>query len=185
MTQKTEQFKTSQKAKWRNGLAADENNFSQLFDAIADLIDASKTEAITEATAAHTPADTYTDDKAKAATKAVLNDANESTGFKATQLYRDVNTKNTALESRLSTLEASNSGYFSYTNNNLVLSFNSANETVSISSGSQLLTAADTDLLAEKVNKSGTLIVLTRHDGARLLYNKSTGTLEPAKSLIG
>lgn len=185
MTQKTEQFKTSQKAKWRNGLAADENNFSQLFDAIADLIDASKTEAVTEATAAHTPSETYTDDKAKAATKAVLNDANESTGFKATQLYRDVNTKSTALESRLSTLEASNKGFFSYNNNNLVLSFNAVNETVTISKGSQLLTADDTNLLAEKVNKAGTLLVLTRHDGARLLYNKSTGTLEPAKSLIG
>lgn len=184
MTQKTEQFKTSQKAKWRNGLAADENNFSQLFDAIADLIDASKTEAVAEATS-HTPTDTYTDDKAKAAAKVVLNDTNESTGFKATQLYRDVNTKNTALESRLSTLEASNKGFFSYNNNNLVLSFNSVNETVTISKGSQLLTADDTNLLAEKVNKAGTLLVLTRHDGARLLYNKSTGTLEPAKSLIG
>lgn len=74
MTQKTNAFTQSQKPKWTDGQLANGANFAQLIDAIAQLIDETATETLTQAAANATSA-AVGDDHIKQITKAILDTA--------------------------------------------------------------------------------------------------------------
>lgn len=74
MTQKTNAFTQSQKPKWTDGQLANGANFAQLIDAIAQLIDETATETLTQAAANATSA-AVGDDHIKQIAKAILDTA--------------------------------------------------------------------------------------------------------------
>lgn len=81
----TSNFTTTQKAKWSNGKAADQTNFHQFIDAIAQLVTQAETNIKNEVQPSQSG---YSDDKAKAVAKLLLNTESD---YNSTLLWTKLN----------------------------------------------------------------------------------------------
>lgn len=230
MTQKTNAFTQAQKPKWTDGQLANGSNFSQLIDAIANLVDETATETLTQAAANATSA-AVGDDHIKQIAKAILDTAADynttdlwdklvaKIGEKATPA--DVQTKITQMLNDAPTY----SGLGVYTNlSNQLGSLRFDYDRDAKTKVDQAITTATTELKnrdysyifdgarlkiskgtqevknvqpvganflvnvskAYKADQIATdVYVLTRPDGARVVYDAGTNTAKPAAVLIG
>ena len=189
MTQKTEQFKTSQSAKWADGKIANGANFSQLIAEIARLVDETKSETLREAESLN--GDTYTDEKAKAAAVVVLNDSEK---FTKSGLYTtiealinqkaDYATIEQKLLAKLQSEASQTVTRYTSTGSTVTLASDAKTiKQIEISNGGQYLQDAE-NLAASKISNAG-VYELVRPDGARLILNETSRTIKPAAVLIG
>lgn len=230
MTQKTNAFSQSQKPKWTDGQLANGSNFAQLIDAIAQLIDETATETLTQAAANATSA-AVGDDHIKQISKAILNTAADynttdlwdklvaKIGEKATpadvqtkitQMLNDQSTYTnlgifTGLSALISsrrfdydrdsktkvdqaiataTADLKNKDYtYTYDGSRLKIS-KGAQEVKNVQPvGANFLVNVSKAYKADQIATD--VYVLTRPDGARVVYDAGTNTAKPAAVLIG
>ena len=230
MTQKTNAFTQSQKPKWTDGQLANGSNFAQLIDAIAQLIDETATETLTQAAANATSA-AVGDDHIKQIAKAILNTAADYNttdlwdklvariGEKATPA--DVQTKVTQMLNNPPTYtnlgiftvlsDLISSQRFDYNRDsktkvdqaiatatadlkNRDYTYTYDGSRLKISKGTQEVknvqpVGANFLVNVSKAYKADQIAtdvyVLTRPDGARVVYDAGTNTAKPAAVLIG
>lgn len=179
MTQKTDNFKTSQLAKWSDGQRANGANFSQLINAIATLIDETKTEIINEVNnRPATPSSTYTDAQAKEVVKQFLNNLTDFNGTAAGE-------KQVALATNDMKYAIAYGQSGSYDKNGSTLTIN-LNGKVSQSYSNVLnnnLIGNVSGLPVEYLN--ATRYILTDADGARFIFDQTTNAIKPAPAVIG
>lgn len=230
MTQKTNAFTQSQKPKWTDGQLANGSNFAQLIDAIAQLIDETATETLTQATVNATSA-AVGDDHIKQIAKAILDTAADynttdlwdklvaRVGEKATpddvqnqitQMLNDPPTYTslgifTGLSGLVSssifdynrdakqkvdqaiataTADLKNRDYtYTYDGSRLKISKGKQEVKNVQPVGANFLVNVSKAYKADQIATD--VYVLTRPDGARVVYDAGTNTAKPAAVLIG
>ena len=179
MTQKTDNFKTSQLAKWSDGQHANGANFSQFINAIATLIDETKTDIINEVNSRpSTPSSTYSDAQAKEVVKAFLNnptDFNDTQAGKK-QLNLDIAYMKFAIVAGQTGLYRKNGNTIKVTMNGL-----EAQTFSNVLNANILAEASDLPVKSLTPNK----YILTDADGARFLLDTTTNAIKPAPAVIG
>lgn len=179
MTQKTDNFKTSQLAKWSDGQRANGANFSQLITAIATLIDETKTEIINDVNSRlSTPSTTYSDAQAKEVVKAFLNNPTDFTGTQAGKSQLKLNT-----EYMKFAIVAGQTGYYRKNGNTVTVTLNGveAQTYSNVLNANILADASDLPVALLTANK----YILTDADGARFILDTTTNAIKPAPAVIG
>lgn len=230
MTQKTNAFTQSQKPKWTDGQLANGSNFAQLIDAIAQLIDETATETLTQAAANATSA-AVGDNHIKQIAKAILDTAadynttdiwaklteringkvsnadvinqiktslNDPATYQALGVYtaitnqfpslrfsydRDAKTK---VDQAITTATADlKNRDYTYTYDGSRLKINKGTQEVKNVQpvGANFLVNVSKAYKADQIATD--VYVLTRPDGARVVYDTGTNTAKPAAVLIG
>lgn len=230
MTQKTNAFSQSQKPKWTDGQLANGANFSQLIDAIAQLIDETATETLTQAAANATSA-AVGDDHIKQIAKGILNTAADynttdiwaklieringkasvaDVETKITQMLNDQPTytslgiftglsalissqrfdydrdSKTKVEQTIATATADlKNRDYTYTYDGARLKISKGTQEVKNVQpvGANFLVNVSKAYKADQIATD--VYVLTRPDGARVVYDAGTNTAKPAAVLIG
>ena len=179
MTQKTDNFKTSQLAKWSDGQRANGANFSQFINAIATLSDETKTEIINEVNSRQsTPSSTYSDVQAKEVVKAFLNNPTDFNGTQAGKLQTKLNS-----EYMTFAIVAGQTGLYRKNGNTITVTLNGVEaQTFSNVINSNILAdSSDLPVNALTSNK----YILTDADGARFILDTTTNAIKPAPAVIG
>lgn len=179
MTQKTDNFKASQLAKWSDGQRGNGANFSQLINAIATLIDETKTEIINEVNSRPAaPSSTYTDAQAKEVVKAFLNNIGDFNTTEAGKKQVKLLTNDMKYA-----IAYGQTGSYSKNGNTLTLNLNGQPS----SSYSNVLNANlignVSDLPLKNLN--ATRYILTDADGARFIFDQTANAIKPAPAVIG
>ena len=179
MTQKTDNFKTSQLAKWSDGQRANGANFSQFINAIATLIDETKTEIINEVNSRPlTPSSTYSDAQAKEVVKAFLNNPTDFNGTQAGQQQTKLNVGYMRFA-----IVAGQTGSYSKNGNTLTLNLNGQQSQTYSNVLNANLIGNVSDLPLENLNANR--YILTDTDGARFIFDQTTNAIKPAPAVIG
>lgn len=179
MTQKTDNFKTSQLAKWSDGQRANGANFSQFINAIATLIDETKTEIINEVNSRPvTPASTYSDAQAKEVVKAFLNNISD---FRTTEAGKQ-QVKLITNDMKYA-IAYGQTGSYSKNGNTLTLNLNGQQSQSYSNVLNANLIGNVSDLPLENLN--ATRYILTDTDGARFIFDQTTNAIKPAPAVIG
>nr|DAJ47791.1 MAG TPA: hypothetical protein [Caudoviricetes sp.] len=179
MTQKTDNFKTSQLAKWSDGQRANGANFSQFINAIATLIDETKTEIINEVNSRpSTPSSTYSDAQAKEVVKAFLNNP---TDFNDTQAGKRQTKLN--IEYMKFAIVAGQTGLYRKNGNTITVTLNGveAQKFSNVLNSNILADSSDLPVSSLTANK----YILTDAEGARFILDTTTNAIKPALAVIG
>lgn len=179
MTQKTDNFKTSQLAKWSDGQRANGANFSQLINAIATLIDETKTEIINEVNSRpSTPSPTYSDAQAKEVVKAFLNNYEDFSDTAAGELQSKLN-----IAYMRFAIVAGHTGYYRKNGNTVTITLNGveAQTYSNVLNANILADASDLPVSFLTANK----YILTNADGAHFILDTTTNAIKPAQAVIG
>lgn len=206
MTQTTDSFKNTQIPLWEDGDIANGANFRQLITAIATMVDTTKTEAVSEAAAAVPPQSSgLTEDQVATKVKSLMDTLNT---YKDYVLYTDLSAKITAADTKagnantLAThmdtawtkfITSLTSKVDSYTITGSAVTlfdvFGNTISTTNLTTSQAYIPASTTKTLAEALTLtsagSPSLVVLTRQDGARFLFNVTARTLTPVPLVIG
>ena len=179
MTQKTDNFKTSQLAKWSDGQRANGANFSQFINAIATLIDDTKTEIINEVNSRPvTPGSTYSDAQAKEVVKAFLNNPTDFNDTLAGELQTKLN-----IAYMTFAIVAGQTGLYRKNGNTITVTLNGLEaQTFSNVLNSNIL--ADAAYLPVELLTANKYI-LTDAAGARFILDTTTNAIKPAHAVIG
>lgn len=179
MTQKTDTFKTSQLAKWSDGQRANGANFSQFINAIATLIDETKTEIINEVNSRPSTSNTtYSDAQAKEVVKAFLNNPTDFNETQAGELQTKLN-----IEYMTFAIVAGQTGYYRKNGNTITITLTGteAQTFSNVLNANILADASDLPVSNLTVNK----YILIDADGARFILDTTKNSIKPAPAVIG